>query len=885
MIRRFPGWLVAVVIAITLIAGPGFTHAQTSPDLMQRFTWQPYGLTISYPDGWTVVEAGGVISLYPEDRDVSDGQGPELILFTLPVSGSDPLDTAAAQLAADIGGEVSPITAGTRDGRATRQFTFDQAAPDTIGGLLLIAADDQTVLVLAHTVRDSEADVFLPLLEAMTASATFEASGNTSGGLVLGGHARTLETYRDDTYGYTLQYPRTWSLVTRSKPGEIALYPPNADIGLNAGPEFVIVVFDTLAVSDLDEVLNAVLSDRPGEFSEPQTGTLNDHPTRFVSYTNDTQNPAVTGAIFLVQVSDSVVIASGYRAPSDSFATHQPMFEAIQNSLSFESGAPVVTAGFVSTSNSVSSVQLEQRFSWSDGALALYLPEDWQAVIEWDGEAEANTLFASAPGTLYDDTLQMLHGTTLDWFPGLDLRVVAEATTFDYEKVSDIVDITVAGHPAVTYTVLDDSEEPTFKLQIVVLKIEDKELGVVMIFGTTESGWDTFRPVVDAIIASIEPLDSTLSLRPVRVTIPSGKPLPWQQDDDYYWDEFGVTLRPPDDWQTITTTQNFDLALVAPDINENPNASFVGFQYIAFLGADTTPADVLAEQFGGDAQPYTIDGREGAILTMPDEANGTTQYLILVPYDDHGAAFFIVTLSKTGEEAAVESILDSMTIAPVHVDYSVVDAAWQASLAEYGTLSYGSPDAPVKMAEFLDFACGHCANYSQDVERLYVLEADGDRLHVEVNLMDIIGGPISNQAAQATYCAVEQGKGYTAYKTLFDGYHEKGYDYAYSREGISELLGNPDYELDIDALNTCIDDGTYNDIIQENAVRWAAAGGTGTPSVLLGANGDSLGFLILPDGSNWSGGIPTAVVRDITGRMIADNISAQDAFNALIAEN
>jgi protein-disulfide isomerase len=149
-------------------------------------------------------------------------------------------------------------------------------------------------------------------------------------------------------------------------------------------------------------------------------------------------------------------------------------------------------------------------------------------------------------------------------------------------------------------------------------------------------------------------------------------------------------------------------------------------------------------------------------------------------------------------------------------------------------------------------------------------------------LLDTVGGDLSNAAAQATYCAAEQGKGYSAYKALWQGYMNEGRDTAYARDGISRLLS--DLDLDIDALNACIDDGTYADQISGNGERGNSLGVTGTPSVLLGVGDEDAAFMLLPSGEKWAGEVPIYALRAVLKKVIDDKLSLPDAVTAFFNE-
>ncbi|MBN1201010.1 MAG: thioredoxin domain-containing protein, partial [Anaerolineae bacterium] len=410
-----------------------------------------------------------------------------------------------------------------------------------------------------------------------------------------------------------------------------------------------------------------------------------------------------------------------------------------------------------------------------------------------------------------------------------------------------------------------------------------------------EGEWDTFRPTVDAFIANMEHVDASQSSvipdpnHPIRARaywLPGDQRSTLRQEDDpetpFHWEEFGITFTIPDDWRASIGGTDYDLALLSPETMAGEIGAYITFRYFASLGPDTTleaALEPIAEQFESDVQPYNRSGLEGAEVVSQDDETGTVYHLILVPYDTHGAALYIQTVAPADEDIAVLAILDSMIINPVKPDVSALDAAWQQSLADDGAFIYGDDDAPVHMLEFLDFSCGHCANYSAAVDRLVALEVEQGRLQLELRLHSGVGGELSYQATMATYCAAEQGKGYTAYKTLFRGDMQQGRDFAYSREGIDELLGQPEIGLDMDALNACIDNDKYANAIQLN---WAYANSVGanfTPAVLLATGDDEPAFLTLPDGEIWSGGVPLQVLRIVIDGVISDHKSIPEILD------
>ncbi|MBN1201670.1 MAG: hypothetical protein JXJ20_07440, partial [Anaerolineae bacterium] len=177
MIKRHTLWpVLSIALILSLVAGPFTAGAQTPPPLPEVYTWEAYGFSVRYPSDWTVDEGDTVISLHPANRDVSDGTGPELVLFVQANTGADQFDTVIDAFTATINGDISEATAGTFEGYPIRVLTFDQVEPDTIGGITLIAIENQTMLGVAYTMRDNEMSLYTPIFEAMHASMTFSAS-------------------------------------------------------------------------------------------------------------------------------------------------------------------------------------------------------------------------------------------------------------------------------------------------------------------------------------------------------------------------------------------------------------------------------------------------------------------------------------------------------------------------------------------------------------------------------------------------------------------------------------------------------------------------------------------------------------------------------------
>lgn len=903
MIRhRALGLAAGLGLLASLLAGPFTVFAQGSTDLTQSYTWEAHGVTVQYPANWVAAPTGNVVSVHPADLDVSDGHGPEVVLFALPGASADQLDDTARTYASSVNGRTGTINTGTVDGYPSRSFTFAQASPSASGGVTLVALDDGSTVGIAYIVRSSQASAYLPVLQAISRSVTFSVESVTPGTVtptpaIQEPTARAVQTYAESTYGYAIEYPLDWVMEPGTTPGELTLHPADADLSAGNGPEFVVLVLDSPPSSDIDEVLGLIIDNRPGTFSPPESGQIDGYETRLVTYTDPERDPAQSGGITLIQLDADTFLAVGYRAPEADFETYAPDFETIRQSIHFPgdtAASQTVTTGI---SQSVASVQLEQRFAWTEGGVTLSLPAGWQ--ISADEDRDGAILTATPPLDLQTgaNSFQIIQGATFSLYPGENLPDVAAELASDFSDDITTTDVTIAGYPAVLYDVIDDTDTPVLHLRAVVIDLQDGTTGLYLHIGSDLDQWDSFRPVADAVIASVERLDDDLSrffsrststtthpLRADAYWIGPGTPVPGRQTGEtrpFTWEEYGITATLPEGWTGVQGGEDFDLAFASPEAQSTGEGAFITMSYFSTLGPgitlDAALADV-ADQVGGEVEPYAAGATEGFAVNFTDADAGTIHHLILASYGDIGESLYIQTSAPDGGDDPVQAILDSLTFDPPLPDYALIDAAWQQSLADSERLIYGDPGAPVWMLEILEMGCVHCANYTLDVNRLMALEVEPGQLQIELTPMVFNGNEAtSGLATQAIYCATEQGKGYTAYEALYASYRDLSAPVAYTRDQITATLGSEAVSVDVEALNQCLDAGTYEALLGTNNTRATDYGVTGTPGVLFATGDEDFQFLELPDGSTWTGGIPIEVVR-IVIEQVNNGAALSDMF-------
>ncbi len=149
--------------------------------------------------------------------------------------------------------------------------------------------------------------------------------------------------------------------------------------------------------------------------------------------------------------------------------------------------------------------------------------------------------------------------------------------------------------------------------------------------------------------------------------------------------------------------------------------------------------------------------------------------------------------------------------------------------------SMGDTNAPVKIEVWEDFQCPACRQYSESVEPLVVQNyvATGKVLYTFRQfpfLDDRSGSKESDQAANASMCAAEQGKFWEYHDFLYANWNSENAG-AFSDKRLvafAEALG-----LDMNQFNQCFEANTYKNVIDEDLAAGIQAGVQGTPSVFV----------------------------------------------------
>lgn len=169
----------------------------------------------------------------------------------------------------------------------------------------------------------------------------------------------------------------------------------------------------------------------------------------------------------------------------------------------------------------------------------------------------------------------------------------------------------------------------------------------------------------------------------------------------------------------------------------------------------------------------------------------------------------------------------------VYPNLKPVDVAEAASFTrpQVDFNATGDPDAPITLTEYSDFQCPYCKRFAEQTERQLVetYVATGKVRFIYRSFGRFIGQE-SQDAAEAAYCAGDQGKFWEYHDVLFANHTgENVGDYTSRKlKAFAEALG-----LDMEAFNSCLSGGKYTDRVNQDGRDGLIAGISATPSFVM----------------------------------------------------
>jgi protein-disulfide isomerase len=161
----------------------------------------------------------------------------------------------------------------------------------------------------------------------------------------------------------------------------------------------------------------------------------------------------------------------------------------------------------------------------------------------------------------------------------------------------------------------------------------------------------------------------------------------------------------------------------------------------------------------------------------------------------------------------------------------------------YGTVSIvkgsailGDPSAPITIIEFGDYQCHQCYNWFHNTQPSifhdYVDAGKANFVFLDLAFL----GRDSPKAAQASYCAEDQGKYWEYHNQLYNSQESK-IDNGWANSDRLKAFAF-DLNLDMDLFESCLDSGKYEKRVQYNISEAQKQGASGTPTFLIvGPNG------------------------------------------------
>lgn len=153
-----------------------------------------------------------------------------------------------------------------------------------------------------------------------------------------------------------------------------------------------------------------------------------------------------------------------------------------------------------------------------------------------------------------------------------------------------------------------------------------------------------------------------------------------------------------------------------------------------------------------------------------------------------------------------------------------------------GSPIIGSLSAPITIVEFGDYQCHQCYNWFHNTKpsifQNYVDTGKVNLVFVDLAFL----GRDSPKAAQASYCAEDQGKYWEYHNQLYISQESKidnGWANSERLKSIAFSLG-----LDPELFDSCLDSGKYAKRVQSNIAEAKKFGVSGTPTFfIIGPNG------------------------------------------------
>lgn len=153
-----------------------------------------------------------------------------------------------------------------------------------------------------------------------------------------------------------------------------------------------------------------------------------------------------------------------------------------------------------------------------------------------------------------------------------------------------------------------------------------------------------------------------------------------------------------------------------------------------------------------------------------------------------------------------------------------------SSVAQSGS-TMGDPNAPVKIVEYSDFQCPFCRRFAEETEpQIVETYVNTGKVFFEYRSVGAFIGQESADAAEAAYCAGDQGKFWQYHDTLFANWTGENVG-DFTNAKLKQFAGT--LSLDRTAFDKCLDTGKYTDRLAQDVANAQTDGVRATPSFLI----------------------------------------------------
>ena len=152
------------------------------------------------------------------------------------------------------------------------------------------------------------------------------------------------------------------------------------------------------------------------------------------------------------------------------------------------------------------------------------------------------------------------------------------------------------------------------------------------------------------------------------------------------------------------------------------------------------------------------------------------------------------------------------------------------SLIQDGSPLMGNPTAPITVVEWGDYQCTYCHRFHQSSKDVLIQEyVDTGKINFVFRDFPL-NGPDSVLAAQASYCADDQGKYWEYHDEIYKNWAGERTGWV-TRQSLDQFANT--VELDLVQFNKCLDDKKYEQKVLENEKFGTKIGIKATPSFLI----------------------------------------------------